>query len=470
MRQIEMLKSYNGLEKGSKYEVNDDEADLLVKAEIAKLVVEEKAAPVAGMTQEDLIKTITGVLTQLDAVSERKSKVANPAEAKEPRSLGEWFKELAFANSQSMDIPADRKKSAVNILVKKYETEFNRSFDSDFSEGLNRDAAKVAKSMGYAGDTVQKASALGETSSGLGGALVPFEFMPQLMTLIENQADLMPKCRQVPMNGTSLTFPALDYSLGGSGANPFLAGMKASWGTDGATFNQQNPNFRQIELKPNILSGYTVASKNLVEDSPETVGAILSELISQTAAFYIDYAILFGSGANQPLGVFNAPATISVNRAGTANGNYNTDLTAMNAKMLRSKGKSSPFWITSPSVEQLILEMTDSTGRLIFLPNFPNPTGGQVQSNYGDRLYKYPYIVSQLAASAATAGDLFLLDLDKYFLGMRKQLEVQVSDQVNFLSYQLVWRFILRCDGKPWLNTSLTLQNGDVVSPFVYRN
>jgi HK97 family phage major capsid protein len=114
------------------------------------------------------------------------------------------------------------------------------------------------------------------------------------------------------------------------------------------------------------------------------------------------------------------------------------------------------------------MQMTDASGRVVYQPIWPNSTGGAATVRPPLGVLGLPVQVSQLAAASATKGDIQLIDPQQYAFGMRQELEIGVSEHVNFLSNQITYRFLFRGDGQSRINTYLTLQNGDQVSNFVY--
>ncbi len=113
--------------------------------------------------------------------------------------------------------------------------------------------------------------------------------------------------------------------------------------------------------------------------------------------------------------------------------------------------------------------MNDASGRVVYQPVFPSQSGGPVTVECPYRVLGLPAIVSQLPASSGTAGDVFLIDPQQMGVALRADLELAVSEHVYFLNNQITYRFLLRGDAQPRLNTYLTLANSDTVSPFVVR-
>ncbi|MCI0409057.1 MAG: phage major capsid protein, partial [Acidobacteria bacterium] len=81
-----------------------------------------------------------------------------------------------------------------------------------------------------------------------------------------------------------------------------------------------------------------------------------------------------------------------------------------------------------------------------------------------------PLYFTEKLPQLGTRGDVMLVDWSRYVIGMRLDLQIDVSPHFLFRNNQLAWRVIARLDGKPWLNSFITDQAGWTVSPFVVLN
>jgi HK97 family phage major capsid protein len=82
-----------------------------------------------------------------------------------------------------------------------------------------------------------------------------------------------------------------------------------------------------------------------------------------------------------------------------------------------------------------------------------------------------PVNITEKLPALGTKGDLMLIDPSLYVIGDRMMLEIAASEHVNFLKNQMTWRFVQRVDGRPWLESAITLQDAATqVSPFVALN
>jgi HK97 family phage major capsid protein len=434
----------------------------------------------ANMVSKGILDAVAQVNNATKAHGIGRPDVSIPAKAwAEPKenkaTFGEWLQTCGRAVSVTSN-PQDAQLAQKMLQNERfYHTKSNPKFGEEFQQNAQQ-AAEIfraqllSKGMSHAeaSDMVSKASAQSETIGALGGFTVPVQYSTEIIKLSDMYARVMPRCRRYTMTGLQMNVPAIDYSRGGAGVSPYLGGMNAQWIQDGQSFVQTNAYTREIIYKANILSGYAVANRTLLADNQVGLQEVLTELMAETIAFYFDYALINGSGVNQPLGILNAPATIAQVRQSSGAGAILTDMANMFGH-LHPQGFSSAFWLVSPSAHATFITMNDASGRVVYQPVFPAQTGGPVTVECPYRILGMPVIVSQLPASSGTLGDVYLIDGQQMGVAMRADLELAVSEHVYFLNNQLTYRFLLRGDAQPRLNTYLTLANTDTVSPFVVR-
>jgi len=329
---------------------------------------------------------------------------------------------------------------------------------------------------GYA---VTKA-ALAESSGITGGYTVPPMFSNQLQMLAIEESIVYNRATRFPMTALNLLIPTLDQtSTHAAGVTPFLGGVVASWTAEAATRNESEPQFRQMELKAWELSFYTVASNTLLADNAVGLDSLLTQLFSMAISWYTDFAYIQGNGVGKPMGILNAPATISVQRSASSKFTY-VDATVMLSKLWMMLWRGTKVaWVAHPSVLPQLLQMNDAsgttagTGRVLYVPlseGAQTALGNSAGTQSAGYLFGHPVIFSEKMQYLGTAGDVMLCDFSKYILGERAELAIDVSPHVKFLNNQMVWRVLWRGDGQPWLNNPITLQDNtatSVVSPFV---
>jgi HK97 family phage major capsid protein len=327
------------------------------------------------------------------------------------------------------------------------------------------DRAYLEKHYGSHFNEWRTKAALGESSGVTGGYTVPPEFYQQLMTIMAEQTFIRPRAFVQPMGSATLQIPYLDITtVQSAGVSPFFGGVQMYWTAEAQTRTETEPQFKQLELKAWELSGYSVSSNVLLQDSVIGLEKFLMTLFAQAIAWFEEYAFLQGNGVGKPLGMLNAAATISVNRQG-ANQVQFADVAGMWAKLLPVSW-SKAIWTFSPSVVPQLLQLKDGANRAIFISIDQGITKTPTWSLLGR-----PAFPTEKVPALGTKGDLMLLDPSFYVVGDRMSVEVAASEHVNFLRNQMTWRVVERIDGQPWLDKPITLQDSVTqVSPFVVLN
>lgn len=314
-------------------------------------------------------------------------------------------------------------------------------------------------------------SPLAENAGATGGYTVPVQFYADLLRMIAEASFVRSRCTNIPMMSNQLLVPALDQSAAPAfGTSAFFGGIAASWQPEGQTLNESEPTFRQVSLTARNLVFYTVASNQLLQDNAVALDTLLTTLFVEAMAWFVDFYVLRGNGAAQPLGVLNAPATYNQIRQ-TATSFTLQDVAKMLSHLLMSSW-SNAIWIMHPSVLPQLIQMADSTnGRLVWLNQAPQTVSeGSVAVPLPMTLAGLPIYFSEKVPQLGTTGDVMLCDMSKYLIGDRLQVQIEASKEAKFLQNQIVWRIVMRWDGQPWLNAPIYLADGAdtyQVSPFV---
>lgn len=288
---------------------------------------------------------------------------------------------------------------------------------------------------------VEKA-AMQEDSGPLGGYIVPFELANRVSELMAEESILLSLADVYPMGSATLKVSVTDVgSTAAAGKSPFFGGVSFVWTSEAATLTESEPAFRQLDLKAWELALTLTSSNQLLEDGGLPLEEYLVKLLGKAGAWAVDYACLVGNGVGKPLGVLNAPGAISVARAGSGHV-VQADLVGMAAKLLPLSWNRA-IWVLHPSV---LADLFKITG---WQPNQPAQT-----------IFTRPYYVTEKLPALGTVGDIMLFDPGAYAIGDRQQIEIAVSPHVNFSKNQSVWRAIIRVDGRPTLDKSVTLADG----------
>ena len=322
---------------------------------------------------------------------------------------------------------------------------------------------KAVGSAGTIGGSVDQRliKVLGEGQGDQGGFLVPEEFRTSLLSLALEQAVVRPRAFVMPMGSNKVTIPAIRDT---SHASNVFGGVSAYWTPESGSLTASEPTFAQVALEAKKLTGYTTSSNELLADSAIALETLLSRLFGEAIAYFEDDAFIAGVGGGQPQGILSADALISVAKE---TGQAATSIVAENIDKMWSRlltsSQNRAIWIAHPDTFPQLASLSRTVGTGGSAVWIQNMTGGPPTSIFGR-----PLIFSEKCETLGTVGDIYLVDLSYYLIGDRQQVTMAASPHVRFTNDEMVWRFVERLDGRPWVDSALTPRNGsNTVSPFV---
>ena len=446
---VTLLKDYMGQKAGTTLDVAEEHVGkVLCEQKIAEEVKGDPYSPIIAKAMESSVGTLT---KNLDSI------------------VSEALKQFATAQTKS------RKNGTPAIFGNEGEGDPKGKTFGDFLLAVARKDAKYLEAHYHSTfNEWQKKAAMADASGATGGYTVPPDFYAQLISIMEENTFIRQRAFVVPMASATLQVPYLDITtVQAAGTSPFFGGVQMNWTAEAQTRTETEPAFKQLELKANELSGYSVSSNILLQDAAFGLEKFLFQLFARALGWYEEYAFIQGNGVGKPQGMINANATIKVTRAGGANTSTLAlaDVAKMFGKMLPSS-QTKAIWITSPSVVNLLLTLADAGNRALFLPEyyggFHQGPGSKTAPQGFWTLLGLPVFISEKVPALGTDGDLTLVDPSLYVIGDRQQIEIAASEHVNFLKNQMTWRVVERVDGQPWMDKAVTLQDGaTTVSPFV---
>src|SRR6516225_2340475 len=286
---VELLKDFLGKKAGERIHVAEAEGRQLIATGVAKAVADD---PIAPMVTKAMESALAGFTRGLDTV------------------VTETLKQ--FSQAQGLA----RKHAVPAIFGAGGAGDPRKSFGDWLLACARNDARYPEKHYGSNFVAWQTKAALAESSGVTGGYTVPPELFEQLMTIVAETTFIRPRAFVIPMAGASLQIPYLDITTAQSaGVSPFFAGVQMYWTAEAQTRTETEPAFKQMELKAWELSGYSVSSNVLLQDSVLGLEKFLMTLFAKAIAWYEEYAFLQGNGSGKPQGMLGASATIAVTRA-----------------------------------------------------------------------------------------------------------------------------------------------------------
>ncbi|WP_158694399.1 phage major capsid protein [Streptomyces canus] len=294
-----------------------------------------------------------------------------------------------------------------------------------------------------------------------GGFLVPETLRSQLLQLALEESVVRPLATVVPMESARVPFPMIDTTTNNGSV---FGGMVAYWGEEGADLQDSNPKFGRVTLDAKKLTGLSAVPNELLQDSISSFSSLIETLWPKALAFEEDAKFQTGSGTGEPLGFRGAgnPAAIAVTRTTASQIKY-TDVVNMFAQMLPSS-LSRAVWMCAPDALPQLLQMSltvGTGGNSVFVVN---AAAGMPMSIFGR-----PLIITEKAGTLGTRGDLAFVDLSYYLVGDRQIMTADSSTDYKFGADKTTFRIIQRVDGRPWIQSAITPQNGSTnkLSPFI---
>lgn len=297
----------------------------------------------------------------------------------------------------------------------------------------------------------------GQTGSS-GGFLIPVEYQESMMGVVAENSIMRPYATVIPMRRRQIQIPVLDQTGTTAGQAHWYGGLRVYWAEEASQKTSSDASFRQAVLTAWKMIMFTRASDELLDDSAISLAAFLTGNMGFTGAinWYEDFAFIQGSGVGQPLGYVNSGAYLSANRASTGHISY-TDLVGIVKRFLpNSKGR----WHISQSAMAELLEMSGPSGNASYI-------WGSAVNGAPSSLLGYPVQWTEKCPALGSKGDITLLDPSYYLIGDRQATTVESTKFERWEYDETSWRAVHRVDGRPWLSTYLTYQDGSTtVSPF----
>ena len=246
-----------------------------------------------------------------------------------------------------------------------------------------------------------------------------------------------------------------------------FGGVQMYWSAEGGTVPATHPKLREVKLDLEKMMGFAYCTEEMMEDAAFMSG-FFSTAFSLAADELLTGAVIGGDGVGKPLGILNSSALVTVAKetsqaAGTFVGNNAVKMLAR----AMPKNRDRLVWLMHPDMEEQLpaLSITSSDGSTSkFLWD---PEGG-IRNFDAQRVLGKTVIFDQNCATPGVVGDVMLVDPFQYILLSKGTIKQDWSMHVEFLTDQMCFRVVFRCNGTPKVNSPLTIKNSTKTrSPFV---
>lgn len=317
--------------------------------------------------------------------------------------------------------------------------------------GLGDQLRAIAKSTiaitgGYghlADPRIKAALGTSETVPSDGGFLIEPEYADKLLEKVYNTGEVAKRVTSLKMNSSKLTVPAVDEQSRQEGQR--WGGLLSYWLAESQSYTGTKPKFNQNQLVANKLTCLMYATDELLEDQA-MLQSYADRVVPDEFAFKKDLAILNGTGAGQPLGVWVAPSTIQQSIVSGETSISTADVLAMYSRLFAPYRKNA-VWFIHQALEPKLIPLTIGSPSLAQILLYTPP--GTNGAKYG-RMLGLDVIPIEQASAPGVVGDITLFGPDGYLLAERSEIKADTSIHVAFLTGEVAFRWQMRLDGQPW--------------------
>jgi HK97 family phage major capsid protein len=333
--------------------------------------------------------------------------------------------------------------------------------DKDDKQGARAAIQRVQDSR----PKVQNAAGMSERIPYEGGHLVPERLRVQILSYLQHGI-VRPRAQIIPMDSLRVPVPILDNPTQASSTQA-LGGLAFAFTEEGAGITPSTPSFGAVTLEARKAAAYMVGVPNeMLADATPFTEIFLPQTVGKGLSWFLDdMAIYTGTGVGEPQSLANAPGAVTVTR-NTSSKVLHTDVVAM-LKQLHPASKTKATWLCSEDVWDQLLTVYYTVGSAPSGQDI-SPPGVLLFDNGRWELFGLEIIPNDHQPAVGTQGDLMLADLDLLLLGMRDEMTIEISGKgTGFISDTSNIRIKQRIDSRYWIQQSVTLENGKVVSPLV---
>jgi HK97 family phage major capsid protein len=295
-----------------------------------------------------------------------------------------------------------------------------------------------------------------QSASG-GHFLVPAEHSAELLRVMAEQQQFIPRARRIPMARPTVDFPRL-VQTEATDTRPMFSFAAVEKIAEGAEKPEREPKFEQLVLSAIKYAAYTEASDELLVDSIVPLEPVITGGLSAAIGYEYERDCIRGSGTGEPQGWLGSDAALTVNRQ-VADEIATTDVFNLEAQFFGDNG----VYMYHPSaIPQLYGLSQDNI--IVWNPNLADGVPGTLLGRPLVSTHKLPLL--------GATGDLSLVDPSFYLVGDLQAVTIANSVHFRFRNDVTAWRATFRGAGTPWPAAPFSHESDGTdmtyeVSPFV---
>ena len=236
-----------------------------------------------------------------------------------------------------------------------------------------------------------------------------------------------------------------------------LAGISINWRAPGEPAALQKIDVTKIEMIAKSLIILISVTSELLDDmldGPRRIEAAMALALN----YGLDEAFLHGNGVGRPLGVYNSASAVVHPKEGgqSAATIVPGNITGMIAR-LHPRLFADAVWLVHPNTLGQLLQIA-----------IPSADGGAVSivrgTSAGMTMYGRPIVLTEHAPALGDEGDLTLVAMSQYLIGMRREIMFSTSSHLGFDTDTIYFRLTARLDGMGKWPQAIALKRGASLS------
>lgn len=300
---------------------------------------------------------------------------------------------------------------------------------------------------------------VGDNDSDVSGGhyLVPPEHSSELLSVMAEEQQFVPRARRIPMARPQVDFPRL-VQTDSDDTRPIFSFASVEKIAEGAEKPEREPKFEQMVLNAIKYAAYTEASDELLVDSIVPLQPVIAGGLSAAIGYEYDRDCILGSGIGEPQGFRGSDAELVHNRA--ADNEIGTDdIFNMESVFFGDNG----IYMYHPSIIPQLYGLSESN-IIVWNPNLADGVPGTLLGRPLVKTHKLPVL--------GETGDLSLVDPSFYLVGDLQAITLANSVHFRFRNDITAWRATFRGAGAPWPAAPFSHESDGTnmtyeVSPFV---
>jgi len=280
------------------------------------------------------------------------------------------------------------------------------------------------------------------------GFEVPTDFRDGILDVVGELDEFGPLVDEEPTSTRRVEMAADESTPWGS------TGVQANWRSEGSQMSASKLTTEPRVVVLHELYAFVLATEELLADAPRLAARITNKA-GQAIAWKKNNAMVYGTGAGQPMGWMNSTALVTVVKeaAQAADTILALNVLKMFSRLLRVPGDS-PFWLINSDALGQLMTMTIGDKPIWMAPN-------SLVDAPGGFILGLPVMFSEHAKTLGDKGDIQLISPKGYY-ALRREGGPNFAQSMHlYFDYALeAFRWTFRFGGQPHLSAPVSPANG----------